>query len=1278
MSWNPSSWGDPFEDLYNKGKDAVVDAAQEVAHGVTSVSELVGDGVTDVAGMVGEGVVTIAETAGKWSVTAAGDVVDWSQTSFSEVRAWTETAAGDFAGFVVEAYADARDVLVEGAAFVYEQLTRFLAETLPELGPIDATVRAVAVAILTEPVVDGLEKAARAGSFTVTIGLKAQALGTATAGIYVCGAGWGLFTGATLNVMQGVIGLLKDGVTIGASMAMIFGPRERASGAKAIKLGIGLSGKAPNRPKLAIGGVLLMEATMPPLFLGFRYEVALSFGPGGKKQPDADGKVKWKVAISKPGLNGEFFAQATEYGEFALEEVSAGLHGTASNWDAAVRAFGDPAGADRIAATAASAALSPFMPRYYGGITAANGSSQAPNERPVLGDRQGALGVVGVTGELRTTFCVVAGLGDPRHVSIEAVGDPTLYWWADPSGSIKLAPYSQSLDVARATFRMVRGLDGRGIALILASDQTSDPRFVICSDVVGDMVMPSASLFLARLSEQQGALARFRRESTFLLDRAADVPAHESALLREGEALLAGQARRAPNGLFSLHLASNGRLAIRRRGPAGLDGPNAWIVYEPGMVQDQVLLWAWASPTAGVDDGQYWARVADGRIEVRRGTPAADAGLHWQSQVHGAPGRCFLAVTNEGVVTVLRGDPDDAGEAVWTSPTGPLHWATRRQTVILRAPDGTWVTTPQGGGKREPTALTPPPPQPVRAGATVVGGWEHFELAELWSGKVALRAQARRCVGVVDGGAVLEVRSDQPGDRQLFTLEVVATPDSRLRQVRLRAEANGRHVGVGGGAALVADRDQAGAAIFGLYEVDHDLTAHAGRAVYVIARHSGLCVEPPSGAEFDGAALVQRRFGAHAYQQWHLRFHGGGDFSLINRANDKALDVFGGGTANGTGVIQWPWHGGANQRVRLRPAGDGSYHLIMAHSGRALDVPAGRTDPGAPIIQWDAHSGANQRFELRLADPGKTSIWRPHGGALTTTPAIVSWGPGRLDVFARGTDGAAWQVAYDGTWRDWRSMGGQFPAEVTALAPYAGRLDLFVRGMTGDVCQAWWDGSKWNGWASHGGVITSNVCALAPFQGRWDVFVRGTDGALWQRWAHDGWSPWTRLGGQITGTPTALYEGGRWYVFARGDDGALWLCATQPDWSWTRLDGGIIGEPAAVSCGAGCVDVFARAADNTLWTRSLRDGAWQPWALLGGHLTTDPVAVSCAPQRVDVLARGADGGLIGRRLEGGVWQPWREYGAELAGKPAAVASGPGQIGVAIVTGDRSLLTGVIR
>ena len=44
---------------------------------------------------------------------------------------------------------------------------------------------------------------------------------------------------------------------------------------------------------------------------------------------------------------------------------------------------------------------------------------------------------------------------------------------------------------------------------------------------------------------------------------------------------------------------------------------------------------------------------------------------------------------------------------------------------------------------------------------------------------------------------------------------------------------------------------------------------------------------------------------------------------------------------------------------------------------------------------------------------------------MTSAPAVVSWGPNRIDTFVKGTDNALWHKAWDGfNWNNWESLGG--------------------------------------------------------------------------------------------------------------------------------------------------------------------------------------------------------------------------------------------------------------
>lgn len=71
---------------------------------------------------------------------------------------------------------------------------------------------------------------------------------------------------------------------------------------------------------------------------------------------------------------------------------------------------------------------------------------------------------------------------------------------------------------------------------------------------------------------------------------------------------------------------------------------------------------------------------------------------------------------------------------------------------------------------------------------------------------------------------------------------------------------------------------------------------------------------------------------------------------------------------------------------------------------------------------------------VRAAD-GTWSGTTDLGGRLRSHPAAVSWGPGRLDVFPRGTDNAVWHRSFSaGRWSGWASLGGQLASGPGATA----------------------------------------------------------------------------------------------------------------------------------------------------------------------------------------------------------------------------------------------------
>ena len=66
---------------------------------------------------------------------------------------------------------------------------------------------------------------------------------------------------------------------------------------------------------------------------------------------------------------------------------------------------------------------------------------------------------------------------------------------------------------------------------------------------------------------------------------------------------------------------------------------------------------------------------------------------------------------------------------------------------------------------------------------------------------------------------------------------------------------------------------------------------------------------------------------------------------------------------------------------------------------------------------------------------------------MTSEPAVVSWGPNRLDTFFKGSDNALWHKAWDGNrWFDHESLFGVLTTAPVVTSWGPNRLDVFYRG----------------------------------------------------------------------------------------------------------------------------------------------------------------------------------------------------------------------------------------
>ena len=278
---------------------------------------------------------------------------------------------------------------------------------------------------------------------------------------------------------------------------------------------------------------------------------------------------------------------------------------------------------------------------------------------------------------------------------------------------------------------------------------------------------------------------------------------------------------------------------------------------------------------------------------------------------------------------------------------------------------------------------------------------------------------------------------------------------------------------------------------------------------------------------------------------------------------------------------------------------------------------------------------------------GDWSGWNSLGGIITTEIAAGNNQDGRLEIFARGTDNALWhrwQTTPNGNWAGWNSLGGGITGPAAVGRNADGRLEVFARGNDGAVWHRWQTApnGNWAGWHSLGGVITSEIAVGRNADGRLELFVRGTDNALWHKWQtapNGNWSGWNSLGGILTSNiTTGSNADGRLEVFVRGTDNALWhkwQTAPNGNWSdWRSLDGLLTSDIAAGKNASGRLEVFVRGTDNALWHKwqTAPNGNWSDWHSLGGILTSNITVGSNADGRLEVFVRGTDNAL---------WHRWQ-------------------------------------
>ena len=163
--------------------------------------------------------------------------------------------------------------------------------------------------------------------------------------------------------------------------------------------------------------------------------------------------------------------------------------------------------------------------------------------------------------------------------------------------------------------------------------------------------------------------------------------------------------------------------------------------------------------------------------------------------------------------------------------------------------------------------------------------------------------------------------------------------------------------------------------------------------------------------------------------------------------------------------------------------------------------------------------GPDDLLQHRILDGDVWKPWTPvdlTGLTLKpgSSPAVVSWGAMRIDLFACGTGDVLWHAYLPpgGPWSAPQMFTGQStssPSASTWGSWAEDRLDLFVRGADHGLWHRFLVSGLWSDWQNmEVGTVASAPAAVSWGLDRIDVFVRGTDNALWHRaWTGSRWEP---------------------------------------------------------------------------------------------------------------------------------------------------------------------------
>ena len=315
-------------------------------------------------------------------------------------------------------------------------------------------------------------------------------------------------------------------------------------------------------------------------------------------------------------------------------------------------------------------------------------------------------------------------------------------------------------------------------------------------------------------------------------------------------------------------------------------------------------------------------------------------------------------------------------------------------------------------------------------------------------------------------------------------------------------------------------------------------------------------------------------------------------------------------------------------------------------------VAAAANADGSPEIVAEAGNGA--LIASRFTN-GSWSAWTtlPGGPAYTADPAIATAKDGRLIVFARARSGQiaeVWQTSPgSSSWQGPMPLGTTITHSSPAVVAWPdGHLEVFALlsdAHVGYVSQsATSGGGAWTGWTSLSGPVTGPPAVALDATGHPQVFAATAGRLLVHDYYLNGnWAGWVQTPGnsRYAGVPAIAADAdGRLEVFARSTNGDLlhvWqLSRTGTSWGGPGrlVENGCSTDPAVFSGISGehggrleafCMDSdFGFSVFHTVQLSSKAGAPWSVWQSLKGS-SDGAVTALQTPAITEIVTRTASG-----------------------------------------------------